>query len=88
MSRLVTTQETEEDDKFNISTLKSWAGNDKLVFDHYMKPSREVQPMFTTFMAVNHMPKLPPDDEAVWIRIIVIKFLSRFVDDPDPSNPV
>lgn len=87
MSRLVTTQETEEDDKFNISTLKSWAGNDKLVFRPLYEASREVQPMFTTFMAVNHMPKLPPDDEAVWRRIIVIKFLSRFVDDPDPSNP-
>lgn len=87
MARLVTTQETEEDDKFNISTVKSWAGNDKIVFRPIFEASREVQPMFTTFMAVNHMPKLPPDDLAIWRRIIVIKFLSRFVDDPDPSNP-
>lgn len=86
-ARIVTSQETEENEKFNISILKGIVGNDKLTYRPMYGACREVRPKFNMLMAVNHLPRLPPDDEGTWRRIRLIRFISRFTDNPDPTNP-
>ena len=86
-ARIVTAQETEEGEKFNISILKSLAGNDKMTYRPLYGACREVRPKFNILMAVNHLPALPPDDQGTWRRVRLIRFIARFVDDPDPTNP-
>lgn len=86
-ARIVTAQETEEGEKFNISTLKSLAGNDKITYRPLYGQCREVRPKFNILMAVNHLPTLPSDDVGTWRRVRLIRFLARFVDFPDPNNP-
>jgi P4 family phage/plasmid primase-like protien len=85
-ARMVTAQETEEGEKFNISVLKSLVGNDKITYRPLYGPCREVRPKFNILMAVNHLPTLPPDDIGTWRRVRLIRFLSRFVDNPDPNS--
>lgn len=86
-ARIVTTQEMEENEKFNLATLKSITGCDRLVYRQMYGTCREIRPKFNIMMAVNHLPVLPADDEGTWRRVRLIKFLSRFVDNPDPNSP-
>ena len=85
-ARLVTTQEMEETEKMNLAVFKSICGNDKMVYRPMYGASREVRPKFNILMAVNHLPALPPDDTGTWRRVRLIRFLSRFVDNPDPNS--
>lgn len=84
--RCATTQETEENDKFNISKLKNSSGNDKIVTRHLFGNLFEYTPQYKFIFCCNDKPTLPPDDGGVWRRISVVEFLSRFVDFPDPSK--
>lgn len=85
-ARLVTTQEMEETEKMNLAVFKGICGNDKIVYRPMYGASREVRPKFNILMAVNHLPALPPDDTGTWRRVRLIRFLSRFVDNPDPNS--
>jgi len=86
-ARLVTASEAEEGERFNIDILKRASGNDKITYRGLHRPIRNMIPKFTLIFAVNHLPKLPPDGEALWRRVRVINFNSIFVNDPDPSKP-
>lgn len=85
-ARLVTTQEMEETEKMNLATFKTFVGNDKITYRPLFGACREVRPKFNILMAVNHLPALPPDDVGTWRRVRLIRFLSRFVDNPDPNS--
>lgn len=85
--RLITAQETNKEDKFNISLVKEMSGNDKLYVRGLHKDGCEIQPQFKIFFFCNHKPSgLEPDDEAIWRRMSIIDFDSRFVEHPDPKN--
>lgn len=85
-ARLVTAQEIEEGEKFNLAILKSFVGNDKITYRPMYGESREIRPKYTFLFAVNHLPTLPADDIGTWRRIRLIRFLARFVDNPDPNS--
>ena len=38
-------------------------------------------------MCCNDIPSLDPNDGGLWRRVRVTEFKSRFVNNPDPSNP-
>jgi P4 family phage/plasmid primase-like protien len=86
-SRVVTAQEPEENEKFNVGILKEWTGGDKITCRALYKEPITFKPQFKMVVSCNHLPALPPDDEGTWRRISVIQFNSKFVDNPDPDNP-
>ena len=86
--RAVSSQETEGgDEKFNISVVKNLTGGDKLVVRSLYKDFIEFKPQFKQIFCCNDKPILPPDEPSIWRRIVLIPFMSRFVDNPDPNNP-
>ena len=85
-ARLVCIDELEQGSTLNIAMMKEYTGGDKLICRPLYKAPFEYKPQFKIFLCCNHMPKVPPDDDASWRRIRVIPFLSKFVEDPDPSN--
>ena len=80
-------QEPDDESKINVGLMKELTGGDKiLVRDLYEKPI-EFKPQFKLILCCNKLPKVPPDDEAVWRRLEVVEFIAKFVSNPDPSNP-
>jgi P4 family phage/plasmid primase-like protien len=85
--RTVSTQEPEENERFNTGIVKDWTGGDKITCRPLYGEQFDFKPQFKMVFCCNHLPSMPPDDEGIWRRISVIDFKSRFVDNPDPSNP-
>jgi len=84
---ILTSSETDKGDTFNLDILKKLSGNDKITYRGLNRPIKETVAPFTILFAVNHLPKLPEDDRAIWRRIRVIQFKSQFVDNPDCNDP-
>jgi P4 family phage/plasmid primase-like protien len=85
-ARILTSSETEEGDRFKVDVLKRLSGNDKITYRGLHRPIKETVAPFTILFAVNKLPRLPEDDQAVWRRVRVIKFRSRFVSNPDSNR--
>ena len=86
-SRFGSFQELEEHTSVNIAYFKLITGGDKLPVRGLYQEMTDFKPQFSLVICCNHLPKLPPDDEACWRRARVIPFKSRFVAKPDPSDP-
>ena len=84
--RLISAQETDEKEAFNIATVKNMTGNDRMIARELFGNFFEFYPQFKVLFSCNHRPTFPPDDEAVWRRVINILFNSRFVENPDSRN--
>lgn len=85
--RSISTQEPGEGKRFNINILKDWTGGEKITVRKNYGEQFEFKANFKILFSCNNRPSLPPDDGGVWRRIVVIEFLSRFIDNPDPNNP-
>lgn len=85
--RTVSTQEPEENERFNVGIMKDWTGGDRITCRPLYKDPFDFKPQFKMLFSCNHLPSLPPDDEGTWRRLSVIEFKSRFVENPDPKNP-
>jgi P4 family phage/plasmid primase-like protien len=85
--RTVSTQEPEENERFNIGVMKDWTGGDRITCRALYGEQFDFKPQFKMVFCCNHLPSLPPDDEGTWRRISVVEFKSRFIDRPDPNNP-
>ena len=85
--RTVSTQEPEENERFNVGVMKDWTGGDRITCRPLYKDPFDFKPQFKMVFCCNHLPSLPPDDEGTWRRVSVTEFKSRFVDNPDPKNP-
>jgi P4 family phage/plasmid primase-like protien len=84
--RTVSTQEPEENERFNVGIIKDWTGGDRITCRPLYGEPFDFKPQFKMVFCCNHLPSLPPDDQGTWRRISVIEFRSRFVDKPDPNN--
>ena len=85
--RIITAQETNKDDNFNISLVKEYSGNDKIYYRGLFKDGAEMIPQFKIIFCCNHKPGgLDDDDEGIWRRMSIVEYTSRFVDNPDPKN--
>lgn len=85
--RTVSTQEPEENERFNVGIMKDWTGGDRITCRPLYGEQFDFKPQFKMVFCCNHLPSLPPDDEGTWRRVSVVEFRSRFIDNPDPSNP-
>jgi len=86
--RCTSSQETEESEKFNIAVVKEWSGNDNIIARPLYGDCFEFKPQFKQIFCCNDKPILPPNDQGIWRRIVVVDFPSRFVENPDPNNPL
>ena len=88
--RLVTSQEPDEQSKFNVGCLKEWSGNDSIPARPLYREPIVFKPQFKLVFSCNHLPELPADDEGTWRRCTVLPFKRMFVtkDKYDANNPL
>jgi P4 family phage/plasmid primase-like protien len=80
-------QEPGNDEELNIGIFKELSGNDKFMTRALYQEPIEVKPQLKSFMTMNEKPKITSDDGGTWRRLRVIEFNSKFVENPDPTNP-
>lgn len=85
-SRMVSIYETRARMRLEAAMVKSLAGSDPItVRDLYSKPITFV-PQFTLWIATNHRPRVPEDDDALWERIRELPFVAQIPEDErDPE---
>lgn len=85
-SRLVYASEGNEGKKFDTGKLKRITGNEKISCRFLYGKVFEFQPTFKVFFSTNHKPVITETVDAVWDRVKLIPFLSRFSEDKrDPQ---
>ena len=78
--------EPEDGEKINVGLLKEATGSEELVARGlYQEPVSFVMEA-KLFLACNELPEIKGEDTALWRRIRVVDFPSRFVDEPKEDN--
>lgn len=78
--------EPEDGEKINVGLLKEATGSEELVARGlYQEPVCFVMEA-KLFLACNELPEIKGEDTALWRRIRVVDFPSRFVDEPKEEN--
>ncbi|MGA2226617.1 MAG: phage/plasmid primase, P4 family [Syntrophobacteraceae bacterium] len=72
--RFVAASEAAQQDKFDVVLLKKITGDDTVTARLLYREHVEFRPEFKIFLASNHGPQLPADDDAIWRRFIVLPF--------------
>ena len=78
--------EPEDGEKFNISLLKELTGSEEIVSRDLYKGSKTFVMECKLFLGCNELPEIKGEDTALWRRIKVVNFSSKFVDDPKDAN--
>lgn len=78
--------EPEDDEKINIGLLKELTGSEEIVARGLYQEAVSFVMEAKLFLACNELPEIKGEDTALWRRIRVIDFPSRFVDDPKQEN--
>ena len=80
--RLVVGKEVAKTETLNIGVLKELTGNDSInardLYQHG-KDMKNINPSWTLMIQCNEPPKIPGDDEAMWNRLRVLEYDSKFV---------
>lgn len=74
--------EPEDGEKINIGLLKELTGSEEIVARGLYQESVSFVMEAKLFLACNELPEIKGEDTALWRRIRVIDFPSRFVDEP------
>ena len=74
--------ETEDGEKINIGLLKELTGSEEIVARGLYQESLSFVMEAKLFLACNELPEIKGEDSALWRRIRVIDFPSRFIDEP------
>ena len=78
--------EPEDGEKINIGLLKELTGSEEIVARGLYQEAMSFVMEAKLFLACNELPEIKGEDTALWRRIRVIDFPSRFVDDPKESG--
>ena len=78
--------EPEDGEKINIGLLKELTGSEEIVARGLYQESHSFVMEAKLFLACNELPDIKGEDTALWRRIRVIDFPSRFVDQPKEDN--
>ena len=78
--------EPEDGEKINIGLLKELTGSEEIVARGLYQESMSFVMEAKLFLACNELPEIKGEDTALWRRIRVIDFPSRFVDNPKEPN--
>lgn len=85
--RFLVLQEPDTKTQLNVGLMKEITGGDTLTARPLYEQPFEFKPQFKCAIVANDIPAINPDDEAVWRRLRVAQHESKFVHNPDPSNP-
>lgn len=83
--RIVSAEETEEGSSLNVAKMKELTGGNKITTRRLFEDVEEFKPQAHWFLVCNNKPKVTSDDGGTWRRVLVVDFLSKFVE--DPSDP-
>jgi putative DNA primase/helicase len=79
--------EPEDGEKLNIGLLKELTGSEEIVSRGLYEGSYTFVMETKLFLACNELPDINKgEDKAIWRRIRVVNFPSRFVDEPQEGN--
>jgi P4 family phage/plasmid primase-like protien len=78
--------EPEDGEKINIGLLKELTGSEEIVARGLYQESVSFVMEAKLFLACNELPEIRGEDTALWRRIRVVDFPSRFVDNPKENN--
>jgi P4 family phage/plasmid primase-like protien len=78
--------EPETDEKINIGLLKELTGSEEIVSRGLYQESVCFVMETKLFLACNELPEIKGEDQAIWRRIRVVDFPSKFVDEPKEAN--
>ena len=78
--------EPEDGEKINIGLLKELTGSEEIVARGLYQEAMSFVMEAKLFLACNELPEIKGEDTALWRRIRVIDFPSRFLDDPKETN--
>jgi P4 family phage/plasmid primase-like protien len=85
--RVVVFSEPNKNDVLNIGIMKELSGSDTISARQLQEKPIEFVPQFKMFLLCNFLPYIDPNEDfSTWRRIRNIKFVSTFVDDPNPNN--
>lgn len=74
--------EPEDGEKINIGLLKELTGSEEIVARGLYQESMSFVMEAKLFLACNELPEIKGEDSAIWRRVRVVDFPSRFIDDP------
>jgi P4 family phage/plasmid primase-like protien len=78
--------EPEDGEKINIGLLKELTGSEEIVARGLYQEAVSFVLEAKLFLACNELPEIKGEDAALWRRIRVIDFPSKFVDDPSGDS--
>jgi len=78
--------EPETGEKFNTALIKELTGAEEIVARALHKESKTFIMEAKFFLACNEKPIIKGEDEALWRRLRVVSFPSKFVDEPKEEN--
>lgn len=78
--------EPDDGEKINIGLLKELTSSEEIVARGLYQEAVSFVMEAKLFLACNELPEIKGEDTALWRRIRVIDFPSRFVDEPKESN--
>lgn len=84
--RFVVVQEPDQKESMQVGRLKELTGGDTIQARALHKEPIEYKPQFGMVMASNVLPTVPGDDGGVWRRMRVVRFNSKFKENPDPND--
>lgn len=79
-ARFGSMQEPDEGAKINTGLMKELSGNDKMFLRDLYASGEQFKPQFSLALLCNNKPKMTSDDEGTWRRMVVIDFISKFVE--------
>lgn len=79
--RFAVLQEPDNKDVINAGIIKELSGNDSFFVRGLFQDGKEIKPMFKISLICNRMPRVASDDLALWNRIEVLPYESRFPKD-------
>lgn len=85
-TRFAFLSEPEDGEKINIGLLKEVTGSEEIVARGLYQESMTFVMEAKLFLACNELPEIKGEDSALWRRIRVVDFPSRFVDEPKATN--
>ena len=84
--RYAVAQESSIEDTINEGPLKELTGGDTIQCRALYSSAIEFVPMFKLVMSTNNLPIIKGKDDGTWRRVRACEFMSRFVENPDPSS--
>jgi P4 family phage/plasmid primase-like protien len=81
-TRYAVMQEPSKGDKINDGVLKQLTGGDQINARELYQTAFSFQPMFKLVLATNNLPEIGSNDDGIWRRVRVVKYLSKFCEEP------